>query len=81
MPAYTRASRAFDAGAWKTAIDGLEEASRADRAVARSGYFKSEIDAKLATAHGKIGLSEFAKGNYASANRSYAKGRKYQSSD
>ncbi|QDG50658.1 FHA domain-containing protein [Persicimonas caeni] len=78
---YKRAERAYDAGAWKTAIDSLEDAKRADRKVARTGYFKSEINAKLANAHGKIGLSEFAKGNYASANRHYTKGKRYSGSN
>lgn len=78
---YSRASRAFDAGAWKTAIDGFEDAKRADRKVARSGYFKSDINGKLATAHAKIGLGEFAKGNYAGANRHFTKGRRYSNSN
>jgi pSer/pThr/pTyr-binding forkhead associated (FHA) protein len=78
---YARASRAFDAGAWRTAVDGLEDASRADRSVARSRYFRSEINTKLASAYGKIGLDDFAKGNFASANRSYTKGSKYQRSN
>lgn len=78
---YQRGSRALDAGAWKTAIDALGDAKRADRKVARTGYFRPEINAKLATAYAKIGLGDFARGKYSSAYQNYSKARKYDRSN
>ncbi len=77
---YSRAERAFDAGAWKTAIDALGKAKRADRSVARSGYYSQEIGSKLATAHAKLGLAQAARGNFSSAAHHYKKGKSHGSS-
>ncbi len=79
--AYKRGTRALDAGVWKTAIDGLEDAKRADRSVARTGYFASKINGKLATAFAKLGLGEFGRGKYARAYQNYSKGHRYDRSN
>ncbi|MFP4599548.1 MAG: FHA domain-containing protein [Persicimonas sp.] len=77
---YSRAERAFNAGAWKTAIDALAKAKRADRSVARSGYYTQKLGSKLATAHAKLGLAKAARGNFSSAAHHYKKGKSHGSS-
>ncbi|AWV87833.1 FHA domain-containing protein [Bradymonas sediminis] len=76
---HGRAKAALGANDWATAVEQLNRAHQADRKVASKAYFKSSLNADLATAYANIGLAAVARADFKTAGQNYKKGYKLQS--
>jgi pSer/pThr/pTyr-binding forkhead associated (FHA) protein len=78
--AYTAAEQALASGDWDTAADNLRDALRADKDVASAGFFRSDINRKLARATAEQGLAAHQNGDHAGAFKKYEQAKNYSGS-
>jgi len=72
---YQSAEKTFSSGDWESAIEAYRKALRADKEVASSGFFTTELKRKIAEARAKLGFRAFENGDYIGAFNAYKQAR------